>query len=315
MPGATRAGAARPMSGSVRASDRPSPSRRRSILWAGVLTAGLSGLAVDPVAADANPPQRVVSMNFCTDQLALMLAEPGQLVSVSYLAARQAVPDLAEAARALPANHGLAEEIYLLNPDLVVTGRFSAAATVAMLERLGIPVLRLEPESNFDDIEASLRAMGAALGRAEEAEARITRFRADRAAVAALLAARRGADAPAQRAALYTARGWMPGGYTLAGAVMREAGLASVADEMGLTWGGVVPLESLILSDPDLLILGREGQAPRPGWSEAQALLGHPALRAMPAYQRGPATIDSDWVCGVPQVLEAVAELITLTNP
>ncbi|MGA0716208.1 MAG: ABC transporter substrate-binding protein, partial [Gemmobacter sp.] len=33
--------------------------------------------------AAAAPPGRVVSINLCTDQLAMMLAAPGQLVSVS----------------------------------------------------------------------------------------------------------------------------------------------------------------------------------------------------------------------------------------
>ncbi|MEL6267927.1 MAG: ABC transporter substrate-binding protein, partial [Pseudomonadota bacterium] len=36
--------------------------------------------------AAAQPPARVVSMNLCTDQLAMLIASPGQLVSVSYLA-------------------------------------------------------------------------------------------------------------------------------------------------------------------------------------------------------------------------------------
>ena len=46
--------------------------------WLAVMLA-LAG----PVAAQ--PPQRVVSMNLCTDQLAMMLAGPGQLISVSHL--------------------------------------------------------------------------------------------------------------------------------------------------------------------------------------------------------------------------------------
>jgi iron complex transport system substrate-binding protein len=45
-------------------------------------------LAVLGGAAPADTaPRRVVSINLCTDQLAMMLAAPGQLVSVSDLAA------------------------------------------------------------------------------------------------------------------------------------------------------------------------------------------------------------------------------------
>ena len=45
---------------------------------------------------------------------------------------------MADAAKALPANHGRAEEIYLMAPDLVLTGQFSAGPAVQMLQDLGI---------------------------------------------------------------------------------------------------------------------------------------------------------------------------------
>ena len=38
-------------------------------------------------AAAASVPRRVVSMNLCTDQMAMLVAAPGQLFSVSFLAA------------------------------------------------------------------------------------------------------------------------------------------------------------------------------------------------------------------------------------
>jgi iron complex transport system substrate-binding protein len=46
--------------------------------------AGLVLAAATPLRAEA--PGRVVSMNLCTDQLALMLAREGQLISVSDIA-------------------------------------------------------------------------------------------------------------------------------------------------------------------------------------------------------------------------------------
>ena len=252
-------------------------------------------------------PARVVSMNLCTDQLALMLAAPGQLVSVSYLAHANAVPPLAGAARALPANRGLAEEIYLLGPDLVLAGRYSTVATVAMLERLGIPVARFEPENSLDDVETALAQMGDLLGQQARAEALIARFRADRATIEARVAT------PGPRAVLYSARGWTGGSRTLSGDILRAAGLRNLADELGLEWGGMVALESLILADPDRLILGRSGSAQ--GYSEARAMLDHPALRSSRAYAAGVAVNDRDWVCGTPHVLSAVARLIAETAP
>ena len=75
--------------------------------------------------AAAERPQRVVSMNLCTDQLAMLLAAPGQLISVSYLAQDARSSAMAEAAQGFEMNHGLAEEIAFLRPDLVLAGRYT----------------------------------------------------------------------------------------------------------------------------------------------------------------------------------------------
>lgn len=77
----------------------------------------------------AEPPARVVSMNVCTDQLAMLVARPGQLHSVSWLAADPAMSVLANEAEGLRLNRGLAEEIFLMKPDLVIAGTFSTRAT------------------------------------------------------------------------------------------------------------------------------------------------------------------------------------------
>ena len=54
--------------------------------------------------AFAEAPGRVVSINLCTDQLAMMLAAPGQLVSVTYLAQDPRASVMTAEARAYPVN-------------------------------------------------------------------------------------------------------------------------------------------------------------------------------------------------------------------
>ncbi len=266
--------------------------RRR--LLAAALCCGL-GL---PVVAEA--PRRVVSMNLCTDQLALMLAAPGQLVSVSYLAHDPRASAMVAEAAALPGNHGLAEEIFLLKPDLVLAGRYTTPTTVAMLERLGIPVVVFDPEEDFDGIRANLRRMGAALGRAAAAEAAVARFDAD-------LAALRDPEGPRPRAALYSANGYTSGDRSLSGQILRAGGFDNIAVEAGIPTGGTLPLERLALSDPDLVILGRR----YPGASRAEEMLDHPVLAVLRDRVASHAMTDRDWVCGTPHVLRAVAGLRT----
>mgnify|MGYP006999250795 CR=1 FL=1 len=69
-----------------------------------VVVGGSAGAAPAALPPPATPPARVVSMNLCTDQLAMALAAPGQLISVSYIARDPRASAMAEEALAdLPA--------------------------------------------------------------------------------------------------------------------------------------------------------------------------------------------------------------------
>ncbi|NEX46298.1 ABC transporter substrate-binding protein [Pseudotabrizicola algicola] len=248
-------------------------------------------------SALAEAPGRVVSINLCTDQLAMLLAAPGQLVSVSFLAQDPRSSVMVDAAMAYPSNRALAEEVYLLKPDLVLAGSFSATATVAMLERLGIPVITFPPPSSLEDVRQGMVDMGAALGREAEAAAMLARFDDGLAQVVA--------PDPAHGpvAATYAASGYTPGADSLSGDIIRAAGFRHLAAELGLTHGGFVPLEALILSAPDLVVVGDT----YPGNSRAEEILSHPALAQLPG---GRETLeDRDWVCGLPGVVDAVGRM------
>lgn len=243
-------------------------------------------------------PQRVVSMNLCTDQLAMMLAAPGQLVSVSYLARDSQLSAMAEDAAAYPVNHGLAEEVYALKPDLVLAGAYTARPTVEMLRRVGVTVITFQPETSLDDIRTNLRHMGAVLGREAAAEAQITTFDQG-------LAALREGIGSRPRAALYEANSYAVGTDSLAGQIIKAAGLDNIAEEAGLGPGGFLALEQLVLAAPDMLIRGRLGD----GHARAEEILDHPALALLAETAAGQRIADRDWVCGTPHVVDAIADL------
>ncbi|UFS66844.1 ABC transporter substrate-binding protein [Paracoccus denitrificans] len=256
----------------------------------------LAGLIL-PAAAE--PPRRVLSVNLCTDQLAMLLAAPGQIVSVSYLAQDPTASAMADQAARLPANRGRAEEIFLMRPDLVLAGAWSSPETIRLLQRLGIPVEVFPVETDIAGIRANIRRMGDVLGRQARAKALLARFDADLARLA---------DAPPgprPRAALYMVNGYSSGRDSLAGQIVALAGFDNVADDLGLPAGGVVPLEALLLSGPDLLVEGRR----YPGSSRAQEVLDHPALKALSRGRPAEVMSDPDWVCGTPHILRAIAQL------
>lgn len=269
------------------------------------VTSFLAGavFAVAPALGSAQQsPARVVSMNLCTDQLAMMLAAPGQLLSVSHLAADPRGSAMAEEAGAYLINRGLAEEIYLLQPDLVVAGRFSNSATVNMLERLDIPVIVFDPAYSMEDVRGLVARMGEVLGREEAASALLAQFDRD----LAMLIARAPDIHPL--AALYYANGYSSGDRSLAGEILSTAGFRNAAVEAGLPMGGFLPLEMLALSDPDALITGRR----YPAASRAEEILDHPVVTVLRSNRMQGSVTDRDWVCGTPHVLRAVAGLLDL---
>lgn len=262
-----------------------------------------AALVLAGAAALAEAPARVVSINLCTDQLAMLVAAPGQLVSVSMLAADPRASAMAEAAGAIPANRGGAEEIVTLRPDLVLAGRFSDPATIAMLRRLGIRVELFELTTRLDEIPGQLRRTGALLGREARAEALVAAFEARRAALAP-------GPGPRPVAAIFHPNGYTQGGGTLSDDILAHAGFDNLAARLGRRGGGRLALEDLILADPDLLIVSR----PYPATSRAEEVVGHPALRALQA-ARDPEYTGPDWTCGTPHVLDAVERLARRRAP
>jgi iron complex transport system substrate-binding protein len=249
------------------------------------------------VCASAEP-QRIVSMNLCTDQLLLLLA-PERVVSVSMLAADPRASTMAETAARLPLNHGYAEEIIRFEPDLVVAGRYTTRATARLLRKLGYMVLELEPALRLADVPAQLRRLGDAVGESERAARLIAEFDARLEQLT---------PAPGARPlfADYNMNGWVSGRGTLMTDIAEAAGLTSLGAELGIEGVRQISLERLLLARPALIVLASR-------WDDAPALapqiLRHPAFQRLTAQAQVARIAESDSACGLPSSLDAVAAL------
>jgi len=260
------------------------------------LAAGLALFVRNPADA-ADSPKRVVSINVCTDQLAILLAREGQLQSVSYLSQDPELSVMAAKARQLPANHAQAEEVFLMKPDLVLAGTFSSRATVGLLRRLGVRVEEFAPARSFSDIEDHLRRMGELLGRQAETGRELDKMKAALAAI----------QQPVRRktVALYYANSYTSGRGTLVDEAVRLAGLDNLADQAGVSGSAPLSLEKLVLEKPDILVRSSRERAPALAFENFE----HPALRALERQARAVTIADNLTVCGGPFSVEAVAEL------
>lgn len=261
--------------------------------------AALTAAALIAAAPPAHAaPKRVVSMNLCTDQLAMLVAGEGQLHSISYLASDTRSSAMSAEAAHYGVNHGLAEEIYLMQPDLVIAGAYTTRATVAMLRRLDIPVVTFDAANSLEDVRARILQMGDVLKREAAAQKMVSDFDTRLAELRAEVRER-------PRAILYYANGYTQDDQTLAGQILLAAGFANGAAEAGYSVGMKMPLEVLAMTAPDIVVTS----LPYPGRSRAEEITDHPVVRSFRDLRASATVSDHDWVCGTPYVLRAIENL------
>lgn len=273
-------------------------------MGARLIRAALAGLAGLTLAAEpAFAQSRVMSLNVCTDQLVMLLAEPGQILSVSALAGEPGLSFLHERANALPRNGGLAEEVLLAKPDLVVTGTFSLHNTTSLLRSLGFRIEEFEFAQTLATIPGEIRRMGRLLGDPQSGEREAAAFEA------AVSMAGAGICGENPTAIAWEQNGIALGSGTLADSVMQAAGFRNLAAELGYQGMTPFPLELVVSRKPDIILLPQD----KPGSpSLADLSARHPALAAANAVNRGSVIPAGSWSCGGPGVIAALKALAKL---
>lgn len=247
-------------------------------------------------------PVRVASLNLCTDQLVLTLADPEQIASITFLSQHQESSFMAEEALRHHINYGQAEELIVLQPDLVVTLTYTTPTTLRLLRHLGFKVELFSPAKNIAGVMANIRRMAELLGQKARGEKTVQAMKARLEFIASPY---RGPTL--LRGLLYEPNGYTAGAQTLRGELIRLAGWHNIASEVGIKGVGVIGLETLILAGPDRLILSPYAPGTH---SLGQRVLNHPAVSAVTS-QRDPLIVSPKlWMCGGPMNTEAVARLI-----
>jgi iron complex transport system substrate-binding protein len=270
---------------------------RLCVTWRALFMALL--VAVWPCAA-MSKPTRVVSMNLCTDQLALLLAGEGQLHSVSYFSTRPDVSMLAREASRFVVNSARAEEIYLMRPDLVLASPFTRSSSVAMLRRLGVRVETFAPSETFPAIREAIQRMGRLLHQNKSAERVVATFERQ---IGALV----DRSGPRPRAAIYSANSYTFGRGTLLDEIFRLAGVENIGATLGYAGSAKFPLEVLVMSTPDLVVGAQSGDGET---SKSYEILSHPAFAQIKQESGSVILADKYWICGTPFTLEAVRRLV-----
>jgi iron complex transport system substrate-binding protein len=272
--------------------------KRRNLRWAFGAALAVFG-CLDLQAAPANLP-RIASINLCTDQLLLTLADPPQILGLSPYSRDPARSWAAAEAASFPRLSGTAEDVLILEPDAVVAGRFTKLATRELLKDKGLHVVEFDAARSLDDARKQIRLMGEITRHPDRASAQIDRLDAAIAHVHQLAARK------PYRVLAISRRGWVTGGDSLTSSLLANAGLSNAAKDLGIKSGGFASLEAIINLKPDLILVSDDSGFAE---DEGSAFLLHPALeRFYPASKRI-VIPERLTVCGGPMLSEAMDRL------
>ena len=251
-------------------------------------------------------PQRIVSLNMCTDELVLRLASPKHVASVTWLSQDPRNANMAAHARTIPANHGLVEEVLAHTPDLVVAGAYTTRSTVALLKRVGVTVREFGVPGNIAEMRTQIRDMARLLGEQQNGETLI-------AEIDARLAALADRPRPAHpRAIVLRPNGFTTGRGSLVDEILTAAGLTNLAAELGIDNYGQIALETVALGKADILILNTTPDGPP---SLAHEILHHPVLARLGDRLKLVALPSKLWTCTGPAVIDAIELLLDAAAP
>jgi iron complex transport system substrate-binding protein len=252
-----------------------------------------------PLLADGLP--RIASMNVCTDQLLLTLADPAQIVGLSRYARNGFESFASDDARRYRILSGGAEDILLLRPDVVVASLFDKRSTRELLKEHGLHLAEFSVPRNVDEVKAQILQMGDITGHPDRATAEIARLDAAMARARQAVAARRYSVLPLSR------RGWVTGSDSLLSSLLSETGLYNAAGDLGVSFGGYVSLEAIVNAKPDFIVVSEAGDRAD---DDGSAFLLHPALERFYPPARRIVIPDRLTVCGGVMLADALDVLV-----
>ncbi|MET0241425.1 MAG: ABC transporter substrate-binding protein [Sphingobium sp.] len=244
-------------------------------------------------------PKRVVSLNLCSDQYLLALADRSQIAGLTRNAANADMSAAAAQTRGLPILKGSAEEVLAIDPDLVVGVPARRSGIMSVLASEDYPMVDLKPADSYADIVAQIREVAKAVGHVERGEALIARMDRD---LAAIPHAGRG-----KVAAYYQRRGFLTGTGTLIDDLMIRLGLVNLAGKLGKPVLSQMTLEEMMVARPDYLIV--ESATDRVV-DQGTEMLHHPLLKDIKRLR-----LPQAWtVCGGPAYVDAARSLARQIN-
>jgi iron complex transport system substrate-binding protein len=261
----------------------------------------IAAFAFSPDASFATGP-RIASMNVCSDQLLLTLADPAQILGLSRFSRDAWQSWAAGDARRYPLLSGGAEDVLVLKPDIVVASLFDKRSTRELLKAKGLHVVEFTVPRTLDEVKDQIREMGEVVQHPDRARAEIARLDS------AIARARQAVTNKHYRVLPLSRRGYVPGADSLVSSLLTETGLLNPAGDLGVGSGGFASLEAIVNLKPDFILVSEAGDRAE---DDGRAFLLHPALEHFYPPAKRIVLPERLTVCGGVMLAEALDVLVS----
>lgn len=240
-------------------------------MFAVVIAGLLAKLEVFAQGSELDTPSRIASVNLCTDQLLLALADSDQIAGLGPYAGDPHRSYLAHKAGAFPVLRGVAEELIHKPFDLVLLGPFDGVFARNILKQRNVPFEIVTAWRGIEDGKRSIRHLSLALGQKERGDALIEDIDRE------LKQLKKTMEKRPEASALILQRYGYTEHQSVLADLLQVAGLVptEIKTQSGRPFAS---LEEIVIARPDYLVVERSARDPQ---DQGEARLMHPVLQRL----------------------------------
>ena len=247
---------------------------------------------------------RVVSLNLCADAYLMAFAKPEQILGLTQQSSDPTLSAFVVEASNFPVSGGRMANILEQQPDIIIINNYSPPPNKALMDRLGIKIVKLDAANSYQSARTEILQLGKAIHRLEAAKAYLAQLDRE------LEDARHTELTYMPSIINYQRRGIVVGETHILDDIIQLAGAQNLGRDTGRTIGPM-SLENLIRLQPDyVLSISENDEQTLKAQDRGSEILSHPALQKMFSAERHIYIPQNLTVCAGATTPKAVAHLI-----
>ncbi len=247
---------------------------------------------------------RVVSLNLCADAYLMAFAKPEQILGLTQQSSDPTLSAFVEEASNFPVSGGRISNIIEQHPDIIIINNYSPPPNKALMDRLGIKIVKLDAANSYQSARTEILQLGKAIHRLEAAKAYLAQLDKE------LEDARHTKLTYMPSIINYQRRGIVVGETHILDDIIQLAGAQNLGRDTGRTIGPM-SLENLMRLQPDyVLSISENDEQTLKAQDRGSEILSHQALQKMFSAERHIYIPQNLTVCAGATTPKAVAHLI-----